>query len=189
MTNTRNLQDAQVIGFFSLPSPSLAEQNPSAYNAQMAEAPVGAGSCSHCGTGILHHVVIRFANGARAFIGTSCADKVGSERVRRCVRDRMTDEQLAAREAKAAERKATNDALVASVAAERAARYELFKDIIDPLRAQETDFHSSLAEQLLDGPLSWRQAEYAAKAVVGRRTKKTERQWESVYDRCQQREV
>lgn len=187
MTETKTLRDAVVVGFFSLPSPSLAEHNPSAYNAAMAEAPKGAGSCSHCGTGILHHVVIRHADGSTAFIGTSCAEKVGSERVQRCVRERVTDEQLAERERKAAERRAESEALIARVAANRAARYELFKDIIDPLRARGTDFHSSLADQLLDGPLSWRQAEYAAKAVVGRCTKKTETQWEAVYDRCQAR--
>lgn len=190
MTNTNtatglDLRDARVIGFFSLPSPSLAEANPSAYNAAMAGVPSGAGSCSHCGTGILHHVVIRHADGSRAFIGTSCAEKVGCERVRRCVREHVTEDQLAERERKAAVRRAEDEALMARVAVERDTRYELLKDIIDPLRAKETDFHTSLANQLIDGPLSWRQAEYAAKAVVGRCTKKTAAQWESVYDRCQ----
>lgn len=183
-----SLQNATVIGFFSLPSPSLAEHNPSAYNAAMAEAPAGAGSCAHCGTGILRHVIVRSADGSTAFIGTSCAEKIGSERVQRCVRERLTDEQLAERERKADEHRAANDALAAQVTAERATRHGLLKNIIDPLRAKGTDFHSSLADQLLDGPLSWRQAEYVAKAVVGRCTKKTEQQWEAVYDRCQERD-
>ena len=179
-----NLTTATVVGFFSLPSPSLAEHNPAAYNAAMADAPVGAGSCAHCGTGILHHVIIRLADDSRAFIGTSCAEKVGSERVRQCVRERMTEEQLAERERKAAVRRAENDALVARVAAERAARYEVMRDVIDPLRAQQTDFHASLADQLLDGPLSDRQACYAVKAILGRETKKNADQWWALYERC-----
>jgi hypothetical protein len=45
MTNTGlDLTNARVIGFFSLPSPSLAERNPSAYNAAMHDIPAGAGS-------------------------------------------------------------------------------------------------------------------------------------------------
>lgn len=179
-----NLHDAAVVGFFSLPSPALAESNPSAYNAAMSEAPKGAGSCAHCGTGILHHVVIRLADGSRAFIGTSCAEKVGSERVQRCVRERVTDEQLAERERRAAARRAESDALIARVAAEREVRYTAMRDIIDPLRAQQTDFHSSLADQLLDGSLSDRQACYAVKAILGRETKKNADAWWALYERC-----
>lgn len=178
-----DLQHATVIGFFSLPSPSLAEHNPSAYNAAMAEVPAGAGSCAHCGTGILHHVVIRYADGARAFIGTSCAEKVGSERVQRCVREGVTEDQLAERERRAAEHRAASDALIAQVAAERAARYERLHDLIDPLRAQQTDFHSSLASQLLDGPLSDRQACFAMKVLMGRETKKNGDAWWAMYGR------
>lgn len=181
-----NLTNATVIGFFSLPSPALAEANPTAYNAAMSEAPQGAGSCAHCGTGILHHVVIR-VDGQTAFIGTSCAEKVGSERVRRCVRERLTDAQIAERDAererKSAERKAVGDALIARVAAERAARAALFTDVLPVLNAQNTDFHSSLAAQLVDGPLSDRQAQYVCKAMFGRYSKRVSEQWDSVYER------
>lgn len=181
-----HLTNATVIGFFSLPSPSLAEANPVAYSAAMSEIPQGAGSCAHCGTGILHHVVIR-VDGETAFIGTTCAEKVGSERIQRCVRERLTDEQIAARDAererKAAERKAANDAIIARVTAARAARAELFADILPVLKAQGTDFHASLAAQLVDGPLSDRQAVYVCKAMFGRYSRRTSEQWDAVYER------
>lgn len=178
-----NLTNATVTGFFSLPSPSLAEANPEAYNRAMAEAPAGSGSCAHCGTGIRNHVVIRTAEGTTAFIGTQCAIKVGEERVKQSVRERLTEEQLVAREQKVSQRRAADADLIAKVAAERDVRYESLKDIVDALRAQQTDFHISIASQLLDSPLSDRQACYAMKVLVGRETKKNSDQWWSMYER------
>ena len=73
------LQTARIIGFFSIPSPSLAEHNPQAYAEAMREIPANAGTCSHCGTGIVHHVVIVDETGKTRFIGTTCAEKVGCD--------------------------------------------------------------------------------------------------------------
>jgi hypothetical protein len=179
-----NLQKAIVIGFFSLPSPSLAEQNPNAYNNARAAAPVGAGSCGHCGMGIMHHVVIRLEDGTTGFIGTTCAEKVDDERVQCCVRQKLTEEQLRERERKADELRARREAEEAFHDRRIAARYELLKDILDVLEGQQTEFHSSLAQQLRLHCLSERQAVYVAKAVVGRYTKKSEEQWNAVVDRC-----
>jgi len=124
-----DLTNAVVVGFFSLPSPSLAEQNPSAYNAAMREVPKGAGSCQHCGTGILHHVVIRIG-AERHFIGQDCANRVGSPMVRRCVRERLTAEQIEQREAKA------KAAQAAWRAAEEAQQWD---SIYERCVAEETD--------------------------------------------------
>jgi len=91
-----SLKNTKIVGFFSLPSQSLAEHNPSAYNNAMAAAPAGAGACSECGTGILHHVVITDLDGSnRRFIGSDCALKVGLSRHQ--IVNRLTDEQIEAR--------------------------------------------------------------------------------------------
>lgn len=182
------LTSAHIIGFFSLPSAMLAEHNPSAYNAAMASAPAGAGSCSHCGTGILHHVIIRDGEGRERFIGTSCAVKVGLSA--EAVAYRMTDEQLATRNAKrAAEqaewqraRQAEQDALSALIASRR----ETVGELVDMLRAVGTEFHASLASQLETGPLSWRQAGFVAQAtsVTGRRNKKNADAWDDIIILC-----
>ena len=95
MTAARTIRTAEIIGFYSLPSPSLAEHNPTAYNLAMQAAPRGAGSCSHCGRGIVHHVIIRDENSVVRCIGTDCAAKVGFDADQ--VRDRLTDEQIAER--------------------------------------------------------------------------------------------
>lgn len=183
-----DLSSAVVIGFFSLPSPYLAERNPSAYMAAMADAPRGAGSCQHCGTGIMHHVIIRLADGSQGFIGRDCANKVGSPTVRRCIRERITAEDLAAREAANAawhkERWEERERVEAERQATLEVRFESLRDIIEPLESKGTEFHASLASQLRKGSLSHRQAEYAAKAVVGRSTKRTAAQWDAVYNRC-----
>jgi hypothetical protein len=183
-----DLANAVVVGFFSLPSPSLAEQNPSAYNAAMRDVPAGAGSCQHCGTGILHHVVIRIGT-ERYFIGRDCANRVGSPMVRRCVRENMTAEQIERREADAkasqAAWRAAEDKREAERAAALRARFELLRDIIEPLEAKGTAFHSSLASQLRSGPLSPRQAEYAVKGALNcRYSKRVAQQWDSIYERC-----
>ena len=183
-----SLSTAHVIGFFSLPSLTIAEHNPDAYNAAMAAAPAGAGSCSHCGTGILHHVVIRDEASRVRFVGSDCAVKVGVPVD--AVKYRMTSDQIAARDAKRAQEIATwqhiqqdkEDARAAIVAARR----ELVGDLVDMLRNEETDFHSSLADQLEIRPLSYYQAGFVAKATspTGRRNKKNGEAWDAIIERC-----
>lgn len=167
-----------------MPSPSLAEVNPEAYSASLREAPAGAGSCGHCGTGILHHVVVKLADGSTGFIGTDCANRVGSERVRESVSSRMTEQDLEKRDQKRAEQAALHLRQIEENTQRMAKRYEELKDIIDVLEAQSTDFHSSLASQLRFDSLSDRQATFAVKAVLGRETKKNSDQWWSLYERC-----
>jgi len=189
MQSGLDLTNAVVVGFFSLPSPSLAGHNPAAYQAAMREIPKGAGSCQHCGTGILHHVVIRIG-ASQHFIGCDCANRVGSPMVRRCVREKLTAEQIAERERAAeirnaewlAERQRRED----EHNAELQRRFELLRDIIEPLEALGSEFHASLASQLRSGSLSPRQAEYAAKGVLGisRYSKRVAAQWDAIYERC-----
>jgi hypothetical protein len=102
----------------------------------------------------------------------------------------MTSDQLAARDAKRAEKRdewqrkqqEEQDARAALIATRR----ETVGDIVDALRAVGTDFHSSLASQLETGPLSWRQAGFVAKATsaTGRRNKKNADAWDDVVERC-----
>jgi len=184
----KTLANAQVVGFFSLPSPMMAEHNPSAYCNAMASAPAGSGSCSHCGNGIIHHVVIRDEDGTTRFIGSDCALKVGVSR--ESVRYRLTSEQIAARDARRSaeceewqrKRQAEEDARAALIAARR----EKVGDLVDMLRSFGGDFFGSLADQLEIRPLSGVQASYVAKATsaTGRRNKKNAAAFDAVWDRC-----
>jgi len=97
--NTTSLRKSQLIGFWTAPSRSLAEQNPEAYNAALANAPkiAGLGNCSHCGRAITENVIVLGEDGIVRPVGTSCAEWVG-----------VTDEEVA--EAREAARKAAEDA-------------------------------------------------------------------------------
>jgi hypothetical protein len=135
----------------------------------------------------MHHVIVRIGVD-RFFIGRDCANRVGSPMVRRCVREQMTAEQIEQREAAAQASQAAwrvaEDEREAKRAAALQVRFESLRDIIEPLEAKGTEFHSSLASQLREGPLSARQAEYAVKGILGRYSKRVAQQWDSIYQRC-----
>jgi hypothetical protein len=128
------LQTLSVIGFFSLPPASLAEANPDAYNLAMAGAPAGAGTCAHCGTGILHHVVCRVSDGRTVFIGAQCAERIGGE-VSTCSRERLTSEHLTAREAARSVKAVEAQRLHAEHAAKCAAQAAANAPLIAALRS------------------------------------------------------
>lgn len=173
-----NLKEATVTGFFSLPSASLAEHNPSAYNMAMAAAPAGAGTCAHCGTGICHHVVIN-VDGQESFIGTDCALRIGGGAAR-AVQSRMTTAQLEAkRQYHEAQSAAWDEEQLRRQAAKRQ-REERFSDVMLLLRGQGSEFHKSLAEQLANRPLSPKQAEWVCKAMFGRYSKKVATAWDQL---------
>lgn len=187
----KSLSAAKIVGFFSIPHPSLCEHNPAAYSAAMAEAPKGAGSCSHCGTGILHHVIITDGSGVTRFIGTDCAKKIGLDKEQ--IRRKVTDEEKAARDARRAsmrEEWEKNEEQRKQAEQDRLAeRMEMVGDLVSMLRraaGYSNDFYRSLANQLEQGPLSPRQAYYVAKLTssTGRRNKQNANAWDAVIDRC-----
>lgn len=177
-----NLAAARVVGFFSLPGPSLAQANPTAYSLAMAAAPAGAGTCAHCGTGIFHHVIISTPARGIEFIGTTCAEKAGGH-VARCVATRSTSAAIEKVDRLWDEvRERQQEAELARRAAERARR-DRIEDLIVALNNQGTNFHDSLADQFKSMPLSPRQARFATNAVIGRRSKKIAGAWDSTFDR------
>lgn len=186
-----NLKTATILGFYSLPSLHLAEHNPTAYNNALRDAPKGAGSCAHCGRGILHNVIVRDQAGNTLCIGTDCAQKVGLDP--EALRNRMTTEQLAERRARwEHERDQARQKYLqreAAIEARKALRRERYGDLLTILRGMQTEFHSSLAEQLESNHLSYNQACYVAKATsaTGRRNKRNADAWDAVVELCCER--
>jgi len=185
------LQNCRVIGFFSMPSQTFAQSFPESYNMEIrrlveAYGP-NIGSCEHCGIGITHHVVVVDENNQRRLVGTSCATKVGCDPEQ--IRSHLTDEQKAEREAKADAWKAKFDADVAALTAKQNARREQFADIIAVLMNENSDFHKSLADSLVSGPLTYRQAQFVAKAHFPsrRQNKSNFDKWESIIERVMAR--
>ena len=64
----------------SLPSPSLAEQNPEAYNRAMREAVASGakGTCEHCGMAITHNFIVQSSDLRRSAVGSDCVGKTGN---------------------------------------------------------------------------------------------------------------
>jgi hypothetical protein len=72
----------KLVGLFTLPSRSLLEANPEAYNRALREAPkvkAGIGTCAHCGTEIANVFIIQCSNGDRYGVGCDCILKVSEE--------------------------------------------------------------------------------------------------------------
>lgn len=146
-----NLKCVHVVGFFSLPSASLAEANPTAYSLAVAAAPAGAGSCAHCGTGILHHVIVEDGSGVRSFIGTDCAQRVGDESVRRCVSERKTFAEIAKADAEREELNERNRSAAAQRIVDEARRGAKLADLADRLQDGRNGFCDSVASDLRRG--------------------------------------
>ncbi|PSV00373.1 hypothetical protein [Photobacterium kishitanii] len=70
----------RLIGIWSAPSQSLSGTNPRAYNIAMDTRPKCCHmTCDHCGTGIIHHFIIKDEDGKEFCVGSSCIDKLGQQ--------------------------------------------------------------------------------------------------------------
>lgn len=76
------------VGVVELPSPSLAAQNPEAYNAALRMIPrgVGCGTCCYCGQAIMVNCIVKSADGKRFAVGSDCIAKVGGAGLKRELR-------------------------------------------------------------------------------------------------------
>lgn len=68
-----------VVDVFEIPSRALLEQNPTAYNNAMADAPCAVGGCRVCGTGLTINYIIRDAFGVLFAVGCECVKKSGDK--------------------------------------------------------------------------------------------------------------
>lgn len=73
----------KVVGVFSIPSRSLLESNPAAYQSEMSLRPTGypIGSCSVCGIGLTHNYLIQDANQQKLVVGCECVKKSGDHQL------------------------------------------------------------------------------------------------------------
>ena len=90
---------------FSLPSSSLAEANPEAYNNALRDIPpnLGTGTCAHCGRAIMNNFVIADADGKRFVVGSDCVEKIDDPALGEPVK-------IAAERMQRAKRRAASDA-------------------------------------------------------------------------------
>ena len=91
----------KVVGLFSLPSPSLAEKNPDAYNNILRSMPnARCGTCAVCGMGIMHNYIIEDATGKMFSVGSECVNKAGNKHMTTRAKALKTQQQRELRQAK-----------------------------------------------------------------------------------------
>lgn len=67
----------KVVGIWTMPSRSLMEHNPEAWNNAIRSAPCAVGSCAYCWTALSIHYIIRDAKGKQFAVGSECVRKTG----------------------------------------------------------------------------------------------------------------
>lgn len=169
------------VGVYSFPSPSLAEQNPAAYQAAIQAMPRGyrCGTCHHCGMALMNNYLIESADGVKSSVGCECVYKTNDPRsavVTEVKREQLRMERQKRAEKRAAQRKAAalkweqdHPEQVAAraeekrlwqeakTARENAANAErirvrrVFAFIIPVLQKQAGEFCGSIAMQINDG--------------------------------------
>lgn len=108
------------IGVVSIPSPTLAEHNPEAYNLALRMLPRdlvgGCGTCSCCGRAIMNICIIRAGSGRRYGVGVDCVEKTRMPALANKAKVEMAREVRRKRaEVRAAKREAKRQAWLASV--------------------------------------------------------------------------
>ena len=108
----------------TIPSPSIAEQNPTGYNNALADLSascrtfgIAAGCCDACGQSLVNNFVIRDARGKHFVVGCDCAEKTGDAKP-------VTETEKLERERKREIRRAKSAAAAVVRRAEREARLE-----------------------------------------------------------------
>ena len=162
----------RLVGVVALPSLSVAEKNPDAYNAELkyacSTAP-GIGICRVCGMPIIHNFIIEDANGKRFPVGCECVTKKSDDKMliteieaekRRIAREARQVKAQAKREAKLQEQREKNGGLTNWELAEKkqqereAARLELgkkFAEYASILERTGGHFCMSVASDLRHG--------------------------------------
>jgi hypothetical protein len=105
----------KLIGFYKMPSNSLAGQNPDAYNMALRAMPQGAGcgSCQFCGIPLINNFIIESSDGQKNAVGCDCVQKVGDRGLTTKIKEMQ---RIARKEKRDAEREATR---LAKLEAER----------------------------------------------------------------------
>lgn len=162
----------RLVGVWSAPSSTMAEEYPDSYREMMRGAPEGAGSCNHCGMPIRNNYIIRDSSGKKFVVGSECvlktddeslknAVKVAAARLRReQARQRKHDKERAKRAAwEASPEGKAEIAYRAKAAAAREEREKArthkvvgrFGFVLDALDGASGDFAASIARQIRAG--------------------------------------
>ncbi len=141
-----------LVGFYQMPSPSMAEANPMAYQSQLQAMPKGVacGSCHYCSTPLTNNFIIQSSDNKLSVVGCDCVKKVGDRGLVDAVkamqaqsrREKKQAEREALYESKMAEQRKQNGGLTNAEMAEQAqkARDDAFEEGKHEIRDTLRDF-------------------------------------------------
>lgn len=69
----------KVVGIWDMPSRSLLEHNPEAWNNALRTAPCRVGSCHYCGHELIVHFIIKSSDSKIFAVGSECVRKTGEK--------------------------------------------------------------------------------------------------------------
>jgi hypothetical protein len=149
----------RVVGVYSLPSPSLAEVNPDAYNNALREMPkgYGVGSCAFCGTSLVHNYLIHSSDNRKFAVGCDCVTKTGDAGLEDEIKVLKRKERQAKRQvAQQAKREAAMRQREIEESAQRERNggltdYELQQQEVQKRRSHNIEVLAIYAESLRDG--------------------------------------
>lgn len=90
-------------GMVSIPSASMAEQNPEGYRQAMLNVPrgIGVGVCANCGQPLVHNCIVESADHKTFVVGSECVEKTGDKSLGDKVQVAVAQQQRDQRRAKA----------------------------------------------------------------------------------------
>lgn len=148
----------KVVGFFKMPSSSLLEQNPSAYNNIMAQLPKGfpVCTCSFCGMALMNNFLILSSDGVKSVVGSECVRKTDDKGLmdkakylkRQYDRKVRAEKEESQREARLQEEREQNGGLTVWEAEQKMLADR--KADLDRKKQPAIDILSSLADRLED---------------------------------------
>lgn len=171
------------VGMYSLPSPSLAESNPTAYMMQLQSAPVGwgCGTCNICMTALINNYLMVAADGKKFVVGCDCVMKTNDYRLVRQMkgfkRDHETNQRIAKKAAETkkrlnAERERNGGLTDAEVAIEtrkkeREDYYLANAELFDKVKATGNSFALNVLDTVVQfRSMSEKQKDFFEKAVA-----------------------
>lgn len=166
----------RVVGLAEMPSLSLAEHNPAAYQNAMQSLPrgYGIGSCRCCAAGLKNNYLIESSDGKKFAVGSECVNKAGDGGLvdkmryikRQVDRDKRFKEREAACIARHEEERSRNGGLTDDeVAAQRREQEETARlealapllEVLEPIAQRLADgrggFRDSIAKDLREGKM------------------------------------
>lgn len=197
------------IGLYSIPSPTLAEANPDAYNNALRDMPQGfrCGTCSYCGQPIMNNYLIKSSDGKTFSVGCECVMKTydnGMINKVKAIKSKLAREarekkRMEQRKAEEAEQRKRNGGLTdweiqvkkneekrMEAIRIKETRIRLLSDLVERMRDGKGGFRDSVAAGMRDGDIPFGRGRDIACDILAKQCgRQNSKEYELEYDRVE----